>query len=151
MQCAIRGRLIRSGRGQRQATASVAWRGRSWRPSRGSGKRASRPCSQRGRPGGKPWALEGGLGQGATRRRPGGAGGVRRRRRRGAGRREVGEAVRGSLVNKSKFQNQFCNFKFYPSSWPQMKNVEYHFCSVFRDLQLSCYALFHSSNGLRVI
>ena len=32
-----------------------------------------------------------------------------------------------------------------------MKSVEYHFCSVFRDLQLSCYALFHSSNSLRVI
>ena len=26
---------------------------------------------------------------------------------------EVGEAVRGSLVNKSKFQNQFCNFQMF--------------------------------------
>ena len=50
-------------RGQGTVTA-VAGRGRSWRPSRGSGTRASRPCSQRGRPGGKPWALEGGLGWG---------------------------------------------------------------------------------------
>jgi len=49
--------------GQGTATA-VAWRGRSWRPSRGSGTHASRPCSQRGRLGGKPWALEGGLGRG---------------------------------------------------------------------------------------
>ena len=27
----------------------------------------------------------------------------------------------GSFVNKLKFQNQFCNFNFSPSSWPQMK------------------------------
>ena len=54
-------------RGQGTATA-VAWRGRSWRPSRGSGTRASRPCSQRGRQGGKPWALEGGLVGGAATR-----------------------------------------------------------------------------------
>ena len=59
---------------------------------------------------------------GATRGRPGGVcADVRRRRGRGAGRREVGETVRGSLVNKPKFQNQFCNFKFFPSSWLQMK------------------------------
>ena len=64
-------------RGQGTAMA-VAWRGRSWRPSRGSGTRASRPCSQRGRPGGKPWALEGGLGRAATCGRPGGGAGVRR-------------------------------------------------------------------------
>ena len=44
-----------------------------------------------------------------------------RRRGRGAGRTEVGEDGRGSFVNKSKFQNKFCNFKFSPSSWPQMK------------------------------
>ena len=62
------------------------------------------------------------LSGGATRGRPGGiCAGVRRRRGRGAGRREVGETVSGSFVNKSKFQNQFCNFKFSPSSWPQMK------------------------------
>ena len=42
------------------------------------GARASLPCSQRGWPGGKPWALEGGLGRAATRGRPGGGAGVRR-------------------------------------------------------------------------
>ena len=61
------------------------------------------------------------MGRGATRGRPGGAGGVWRRRRRGAGRREVGDGVEGNFVNKSKFKNQFCNFKFSPSSGPQMK------------------------------
>ena len=40
---------------------------------------------------------------------------------RGAGRREVEEPASGNLVNKPKFQNQFCNFKFSPSSWLQMK------------------------------
>ena len=69
-------------------------------------------------------------------------------RRPSAGRREVEEPVSGSSVIFSKFKNQFCNFKFSPSSWPQMKSVEYHFCSVFRDVQLLCYALFHLSNGL---
>ena len=58
-----------------------------------------------------------------ARGRPGGAGGVRRHRGRGAGRREVGDVVEGNFVNKSKIQNQFCNFKFSPSSWPQMKKV----------------------------
>ena len=40
---------------------------------------------------------------------------------RGAGRREVEEPASGNFVNKPKFQNQFCNFKFSPSSWLQMK------------------------------
>ena len=36
---------------------------------------------------------------------------------------EVGDEDRGNFVNKSKFKNQFCNFKFSPSSGPQMKKV----------------------------
>ena len=81
----------------------VAWRGRSWRPSSGSGTRASRSCSQRGRQGGKPWELEGGLVGGAAR--TGGVAGVRPGHRQGAGRREVEEAVSGSFVIFSKFKN----------------------------------------------
>ena len=42
-------------------------------------------------------------------------------RRPSAGRREVEEPASGSSVNKPKFQNQFCNFKFSPSSWLQKK------------------------------
>ena len=53
----------------------------------------------------------------------GGAGGVRRACRQGAGKLEVGDEGRGNFVNKSKFKNQFCNFKFSPSSGPQMKKV----------------------------
>ena len=34
---------------------------------------------------------------------------------------EVGDEDRGNFVNKTKFKNQFCNFNFSPSSWPQMK------------------------------
>ena len=79
------------------------------RAARGDGQGANRGRSR------AVWA------GGAARGRPGGAGGVRRRRGHGAGKLEVGETVSGSFVNKSKFQNQFCNFKFYPSSWPQMK------------------------------
>ena len=64
----------------------------------------------------------GGLAGGTTRGR---LGGQRRRtdatRRRGAGRREVGDGVEGKFVNKSKFQNQFCNFKVSAASGPQMK------------------------------
>ena len=59
--------------------------------------------------------------------------------------------VSGISVDNSKFKIQFTELNFSPSSWPQMKSVEYHFCSVFRDVQLLCYALFHLSNGLRVI
>ena len=33
----------------------------------------------------------------------------------------VEETVSGNLVNKPKFQNQLCNFKFSPSTWLQMK------------------------------
>ena len=42
-------------------------------------------------------------------------------RRHGSGKREVEEAVSGSFVIRPKFQNQFCNFHFSPSSWSQMK------------------------------
>jgi len=47
--------------------------------------------------------------------------GVRRRRWTRCRETEVEETVSGNLVNKLKFQNQFCNFKFSPSSWLQMK------------------------------
>jgi hypothetical protein len=64
----------------------------------------------------------------------------------------VGDAGSGSLVNSPKFKIHFCNFIFFlPLLGLKRKCVEYHFCSFFGDLQLLCYALFHLSNGLRVI
>src|SRR6185312_17568559 len=47
--------------------------------------------------------------------------GVRRRRWTWCREMEVEDAGRGNFVNKTKFKNQFCNFNFSPSSWPQMK------------------------------
>ena len=47
--------------------------------------------------------------------------GVRRRRWTWCRETEVEDAGRGNFVNKTKFKNQFCNFNFSPSSWPQMK------------------------------
>ena len=41
----------------------------------------------------------------------------------GAGRREVEEPASGNLVNKPKFQNQFCNFKFFSLFWASNEKV----------------------------
>ena len=46
-------------------------------------------------------------------------------------REERDESVAISKFSRSS--NQFCKLHFPPSSWPQMKTFEYHFCSVFRD------------------
>ena len=78
----------------------------------------ARAGEERGGRGELRGAREGGLGQyqgrgsGFGRRRDAWGGqvagaGLRRRRGHGAGKLEVGETVRGSVVNKSKFQNQF--------------------------------------------
>jgi len=127
----------RRGRGGGRAEEGAAGAGREARGGRGLGAwRGGHPRGARRRgKGGRGelrGAREGGLGQyqgrGSSfgRRRDAWGGqvagaGVRRRRGHGAGKLEVGETVRGSVVNNPKFQNQFCNFHFSPSSWPQMK------------------------------
>ena len=62
--------------------------------------------------------------------------------------REERDAVSGILVNNSKFCIQFTKLNFLLSLGLKRKTDEYHFCLVFRDLQLSIQARFHLSNGL---
>ena len=54
----------------------------------------------------------------------------------------------GQNRNNSKFCIQFTKLNFLLSLGLKRKTDEYHFCLVFRDLQLSIQALFHLSNGL---
>ena len=109
-----------AGRKRESAARRVARRPSSWRAQERKGGVASSGAPEK-----VGWGNTMGAGAvwswGATRGWPGGAGGVRRACRQGAGKLEVGDESRGNFVNKSKFKNQFCNFKFSPSSGPQMK------------------------------
>mgnify|MGYP007115092771 CR=1 FL=1 len=57
--------------------------------------------------------------------------------------REGREMVSGSFVVRPKFKISSVNSIFLPLLCLKWKCVEYHFCSVFRGLQLLCYANFH--------
>ena len=126
------------GRRQRRWRQLCSGVGASWRPSNWSWVRGVRPRGQVEWTGVKPGA------DSVNPRRIAVGAGVRYAVRE----REERDAVSGILVNNSKFCIQFTKLNFSPFSWPQKKTVEYHFCSVFRDLQLSFQALFHLSNGL---
>ena len=69
----------------------------------------------------------------------------------GKQRREERDAVGGNFVISSKFKISAVNSIFLPLNGLKRKTSEYHFCLVFRDLQISFQALFHLSNGLRVV
>jgi len=67
---------------------------------------------------------------------------------RGKQRREERDAVGGNFVISSKFKISAVNSIFLPLNGLKRKTSEYHFCLVFRDLELLFQALFHLSNGL---